>query len=75
MASTKKEIEEKAKLAELQAKTQFLEQQQRAKNQAEALKVYEEIAGAKASMEVYKSHDEVHSEKGSISPPMKEEIL
>ena len=41
-------IEEKTKLAELQAKIK----QQRAENQAEALKGHEEMAGAKARMEV-----------------------
>ena len=69
------EIEERAKLAELQAKIQFLEQLQRAEKQAEALKVHEEITRAKASMEVYNSHDKVHSEEGSISPQMKEDTL
>ena len=59
-------FEEKAKLAELQAKIQFLEQRQRAGNQAEVLKVHEEMAGAKARMELYKSHDEVIAEEGSI---------
>ena len=49
-----REIKEKAKVAELQAKIQFLEQRQRAENPAEALKVHEEMAGAKARMEVYK---------------------
>ena len=44
------EIEEKAKLAELQPKIQFLEQWQRAENQAEDLKVHEEMVGAKARM-------------------------
>ena len=70
-----REIEEKAKVAELQVKIQFLEQRQRAENQAEALKVHEEMAGAKARMEVYKSHDEVNTEEGSIPPPMKEKTL
>ena len=40
---------EKAKLAELQAKIQFLEQWQRQENQAEDLKVHE-MVGAKARM-------------------------
>ena len=70
-----REIEEKEKVAELQAKIQFLEQWQRPENQAEALKVHEEMAGAKARMEVYESHDEVNTEEGSIPPPMKEETL
>ena len=70
-----REIEEKAKLAELQAKIQFLEQRQRAENQAETLKVHEEMAGAKARMEVYRSHDEVNAEEGSIPTPMKEKRL
>ena len=52
-----------------------MEQLQRAEKQAEALKVHEEITGAKASMEVYKSHDKVHSEEGSISPQLKEDTL
>ena len=68
-------LEEKAKVAELQAKIQLLEQRQRAENQAEALKVHEEMAGAKARVEVYKSHEEVNTEEGSIPPPMKEEAL
>ena len=68
-----REIEEKAKLAELQLKIQFLEQQQRTENQAEALKVHGEMAGFKARMEIYKSHDEVNAEGGSIPPTMKEE--
>ena len=70
-----REIEEKAKTAEIQAKIQFLEQRQRAENQAEALKVHEEMAGAEARMEVYKSHNEVNAEEGSIPPPIKEETL
>ena len=70
-----REIEEKAKIAELQAKIQFLDQRQRAENQAEALKVYEEMAGTKARMEVYKSHDEVSAEEVSIPRPLKEETL
>ena len=49
-----------------------MEQRQRAENPAEALKVYEEMAGAKARMEVYKSHDEVNTEEGG---PMKKETL
>lgn len=43
-----RETEEKEKLAELQAKIQFLEQRQRAENLAGALKVQEEMAGIKA---------------------------
>ena len=70
-----REIEGKAKVAELQAKIQFLEQRQRAENQAEALKVHKEMAGAKARMEVYKSYDEVSTEEDSIPPPMKEKTL
>ena len=70
-----REIEEKAKTAEIQAKIQFLEQRQRAENQAEPLKVHEEMAGAEARMEVYKSHNEVNAEEGSIPPPIKEETL
>ena len=58
-----------------QRKIQFLEQRQRAENQAEGLKVHEEMIGAKARMEVYRSHDEVSAEEGSIPPPMKEERL
>ena len=69
-----REIEEKTKVAELQAKMQFLEQRQRAENQAEALKVHEEMADAKARMEVYKSHDEINTEEGLIRPPMKETL-
>ena len=42
------ETEEKEKMAELQAKIQFLEQRQRAENLAGALKVQEEMAGIKA---------------------------
>ena len=70
-----REIEEKPKLAELQAKIKFLEQGQRTANEAEALRVHEEIAGAKSRMEVYRSLDEVNAEEGSIPPPMKEETL
>ena len=33
------------------------------------------MAGAKARMEVYRSHDEVNAGEGSIPPPMKEERL
>ena len=33
------------------------------------------MAGAKAKMEVYRSHGEVNAEEGSIPPPMKEETL
>ena len=66
------EIEEKAKLAELQAKIQFLEQRQRAEK---ALKVLEEMVGTKAKMEAYNSHDEVNVKEGSIPLPMKEETL
>ena len=33
------------------------------------------MARAKARMEVYKSHDEVNAEEGSIPPPMKKEAL
>ena len=52
-----------------------MEQRQRAENEAEALKVHEEMTGTKARMEVYRSHDEVNTEEGSIPPPMKEETL
>ena len=52
-----------------------MEQGQRTENEAEALKVHEEIAGAKSRMEVYRSLDEVNAEEGSIPPPMKEETL
>ena len=65
-----REIKEKAKFAEL-----FLELWQRAENQAEALKVHKEMAGAKARMEVYRSHDEVNAEEGSIPPPMNAQML
>ena len=42
-----------------------MKQQQRAENQAETLKVHEEMAGAKARMEIYRSHDEVNAGEGS----------
>ena len=56
-------------------KIQFLEKRQRVENQAEALKVHEETAGAKARMEVYRSHDEVSAEEDSIPQPMEEQTL
>ena len=70
-----RETEEKEKLAELQAKIQFLEQRQRAENLAGALKVQDEMAGIKARMEVYKIRNEVTTGGGSIPPSMKEETL
>ena len=56
-------------------KIQFLEKRQRVENQAEALKFHEETAGAKARMEVYRSHDEVSAEEDSIPQPMEEQTL
>ena len=47
-----KEIEERAKLAELQAKMEFIKQRQKKQNEAVVLKVKEEIAGTKAKMEI-----------------------
>ena len=49
----------------------FLEQRQRAEIQAEALEVYEEMADAKARMEIYRSYDDVNAEECSIPPSMK----
>ena len=47
-----------------------MEQRRKAKNQAKALKVNEEMLGAKARMEVYKSHYEVNSEEALIPTQM-----
>ena len=66
-----REIEEKAIFVEIQAKIPFLEQRQRAKIQAEVLKVHDEMADVKARMEIYKSYDDVNAEERSIPPSMK----
>ena len=47
-SSRARELEEKARIAELMAKTEYIEQRQRAENQAEMLKIQREIANSKA---------------------------
>ena len=68
-------IKQKAKLTYLQANIKILEQRRKAKNQAKALKVNEEMLGVKARMEVYKSHYEVNAEETLIPTQMKKEAL
>ena len=50
-------MEEKAKLAELMAEVEFMQQRQMAENRAEQLRVQEKLAKAKARSEVYEARE------------------
>ena len=56
-SSCARELEEKARTAELMAEVEYTEQRQLAENQAEMLKIQQEIAKSKARAEVYGKHD------------------
>ena len=55
-------MEEKAKLAELMAEAEFMQQRQMAENRAEQLRVQEKLAKAKARSEVYEAMERKGSE-------------
>ena len=52
-SSHEREVEDKVKMAELMAEAEFLEQRQLLQNQAETLKVQQELAKAKARVAAY----------------------
>ena len=56
-SSREKEIEERVKMAELLAEAEFLEQRQKVENEAEMLKVQQELAKAKARVAAYGQHN------------------
>ena len=56
-SSRAKELEEKARIAEVMAETEYIEQRQFTEHQAEMLKISQEIAKSKARAEVYGKHD------------------
>ena len=56
-SSCARELEEKASIAELMAEAEYIEQRQLAENQAEMLKIQQEIAKSKTRAEVYGKHD------------------
>ena len=56
-SSRARELEEKARIAELMAEAEYIEQRQFAENQVEMLKIQQEIAKSKARAEVYGKHD------------------
>ena len=55
--SRARELEEKARTAELMAEAEYIKQRQLSKNQAEMLKIQQEIAKSKARAEVYGKDD------------------
>ena len=55
-------MEEKAKLAELMAEVEFMQQRQMAENRAEQLRVQEKLVKAKARSEVYEAMERKGSE-------------
>ena len=57
-SSKERAVEEKAKLAELIAEAEFLQQRQLAENKAEQLRVQEKLAKAKARSQVYEEMEE-----------------
>ena len=57
-SSKERAVEEKAKLAELIAESEFLQQRQLAENKAEQLRVQEKLAKAKARSQVYEEMQE-----------------
>ena len=57
-SSKERDVEEKAKLAELIAESEFLQQRQLAENKAEQLRVQEKLAKAKARLQVYEEMQE-----------------
>ena len=56
-SSRARELEEKARIAELIAETEYIEQRQFTENRAEMLKIQQDIAKSKARAEVYGKHD------------------
>ena len=52
-----RELEVKARIAELMAEAEYNEQREYAENQAEVLKIQQEIAKSKGRVEVYGQHD------------------
>ena len=52
-SSKEKEVEDRVKMAELLAEAQYVEQRQQIENQAEMLKIKQEIAKTKARVEAY----------------------
>ena len=60
--SKERAMEEKAKLAELMAEVEFMQQRQMAENRAEQLRVQEKLAKAKARSEVYEAMERKGSE-------------
>ena len=55
-SSHAKELQEKARIAELMAEAEYIEQRQLAEFQAEMLKIQQEIAKSKVRAEVYGKH-------------------
>ena len=60
--SKERAMEEKAKLAELMAEVEFMQQRQMAENRAEQLRVQEKLVKAKARSEVYEAMERKGSE-------------
>ena len=60
--SKERAMEEKAKLAELMAEVEFMQQRQMAENRTEQLRVQEKLAKAKARSEVYEAMERKGSE-------------
>ena len=56
-SSHARELEEKARIAELMKEAEYIDQRQFAENQAEMLKIQQEIAKSKARAKVYDQHD------------------
>ena len=55
--SVQRELKEKARIAELMAEAEYIEQRQYVENQIEMLKIKQQIAKSKARAEVYGRHD------------------
>ena len=60
--SKERAVKEKAKLAELMAEVEFMQQSQMAENRTEQLRVQEKLAKAKARSEVYEAMERKGSE-------------
>ena len=60
--SNERAMREKAKLAELMAEAEFMQQRQMAENQAKQLKVQEKLAKAQVRSEVYEAIEKKGSE-------------
>ena len=73
-SSKEKDVEDRVKIAELLAQAQYVEQRQQIENQAEMLKIKQEIAEAKARVEAYSWKEMIYekaTDRKILAPRMK----